>query len=186
MTDTSEYSADVTIRNRLGLHVRPVQRFAELARAFKADVEVQVRNRSVPGKSVMNLMSLGGRANDPMKITARGDDARQCVDVLRLLAENSFFVEDNVDVSDQPMRHVERLARIAACFDSEIMVTEDGKNADAKQSDALAAMGLTPDSRPQFEIHGDDQEQARAVVENLVRNYFYVEEAMIEAGREKT
>jgi phosphotransferase system HPr (HPr) family protein len=186
MAGGTDHSAEVTIRNRMGFHVRPVQRFAELARAFKAEVEVGLGSRTVPGKSVINLVSLGGRCGDRLKISARGDDARLCVDVLRFLAESRFFVEDDVDVDKSPSRHLERLARIASCFESEIAVVYDAGNADAKQFEALSSLGLSPTSEPTFEVKGGDAEQARAVLETLVDSCFYVEEVMGQRGRRGT
>jgi len=178
MEGTAEHSAEVTIKNPLGFHVRPVQRFASLALLFICEVEVHLRSRTVPGKSVINLVSLGGRCGDTMVITAKGEDARQCVEVLRYLADNSFFVEDSIDTAAQPRRHIERLARLAACFDSDIKVVLRGKVADAKAVTALSALGLTPTSVPRFEVQGTDQEQALAVLENLVASCFYVEDQM--------
>ncbi len=173
-----EHSIEVTIKNPLGFHVRPVQRFATLALLFKCDVEVHMRSRTVPGKSVINLVSLGGRCGDMMVVTARGEDARQCVSLLQFLADSSFFVEDSIDTGAQPNRHVERLARIASCFDSDIKVVLSGKVADAKSADAVSALGLKPTSVPKFQVQGPDEEQARAVLANLVEACFYVEDKM--------
>jgi phosphocarrier protein HPr len=186
MDATDEQSAELTIANRMGFHVRPVQRFAELARVFKADVEVALRGRRVPGKSVMNLMSLGGRCGDRMEIRARGEDARQCVGVLKFLAENRFFVEDEPDAVNPPDRHICRLARIASCFDSDIHLSVDGSSVDAKRKDALLGLAMVPSSKPRFQIVGADAEQARAVVDNLVNHFFYVEEEMArQSGKAK-
>jgi phosphotransferase system HPr (HPr) family protein len=182
MTSAEEHSAEMVIKNLMGFHVRPVQRFAELARMFTADVQVALRDRDVPGKSVMNLMSLGGRRGDRIKVTARGQDARQCVNVLKFLTENSFFVEDNLDGGGDPDRHLQRLASMAACFDSDIKAIIDEQSADAKALDALRMLKLTPTSEPRLLIQGCDAEQARAVLEHLVEHCFFVEQQM---GRKK-
>ena len=42
MGSAETHTATVKIRNKLGLHVRPIQRFVELAQVFRADVEVQI------------------------------------------------------------------------------------------------------------------------------------------------
>ena len=183
MARTREYSAEVIIKNRLGFHVRPVQRFAELAGLFEAEVAVHMKNRTVPGESVMNLMTLGGRQGDAMRIIARGHDARQCVAVLKFLAESNFFVEDDIEAGKRPLRHVSRLAHVASCFASDVKATVDGKSADAKKYRALLSLGLTPASEPEFEIHGEDAEQARAVLEHLVSHCYYVEDEMVQRSR---
>jgi phosphotransferase system HPr (HPr) family protein len=182
MRAEQEHSAEVPIANPMGFHVRPVQRFAQLARMFKAEVTVSIRGRTVPGTSVMNLVSLGGRSGD----NARGVDARQCVAVLTYLAESGFFVEDYMQDRLTPDRHIQRLSRMAGCFDSSICATLDGQCVDAKQADGLAALHLDPLSTPTFEIQGPDAEQAQAVLDNLVASSFYIEDKMAERGRKAT
>ncbi len=144
MGGTDEQTAELTIANRMGFHVRPVTRFAELARLFKADVQVSLRGRHAPGKSPMFLMSLGGNCGDKLQIRASGEDARQCMAVLLFLAENHFFVEDEPSAVNEPDRHLCRLARIASCFDSDIRVTLNGSTVDAKKKDALLGLELKP------------------------------------------
>lgn len=186
MSTEQEHSADVAIANPMGFHVRPVQRFAQMARMFRADVTVSVRGRTVPGTSVMNLVSLGGRMGDTLTIKASGPDARQCIAALTYLADSGFFVEDYMQDRLTPDRHVQRLSSLAACFDSDIRVTLDGHTADAKQTDALAPLHLSPVSTPTFEIDGPDAEQARAVLDNLVASCFYIEDQMAARGRKAT
>ncbi len=178
MGGTDEQTAELTIANRMGFHVRPVTRFAELARLFKADVQVSLRGRHAPGKSPMFLMSLGGNCGDKLQIRASGEDARQCIAVLLFLAENHFFVEDEPNAVNEPDRHLCRLARIASCFDSDIRVTLNGSTVDAKKKDALLGLELKPSARVGFQIDGPDAVQARAVLDNLVSHAFYVEEEL--------
>jgi len=175
---SDEHSAELAIKNPMGFHVRPVQRFAELARLFQSDVEVKLRGRNVSGKSIMSLMTLGARRGDTLLVTARGVDARQCIGVLTFLAGNRFFVEDSLDGGGEPGRHMERLAHMASCFNSKITVSLDERQADAKQPDALRALGLEPTSVPELRIEGDDAEQARAVLGQLCQHCYFVEDAM--------
>ncbi len=185
MAESPEQTAEVTIQNEMGFHVRPVQRFASLARLFDSEVEVSIGERTVPGKSVINLVSLGGRYGDTLRIVVRGPDAAQCAGVLQYLAENRFFVEDRVEVKSRPNRHLERLARLASLFRSEIKVTVDGRTVDAKDVDALLELGLSPTDSPQFCVSGEDAEQARALLDNLAASCFYVEDQMARRPRTK-
>jgi phosphotransferase system HPr (HPr) family protein len=184
MHGEQKHSAEVAIDNPLGFHVRPVQRFADLAQVFESDVEVELRGATVPGKSVMNLMSLGGQQGDVLKITARGRDARQCVEVLRFLAANNFFVEDDLEPGSCCERHLQRLAHIASCFESRITAQADGDSVDAKDVEALRRLELKPSAEPGFEIEGKDADLARAVINNLVGHCFYVEEQMVQKAQE--
>lgn len=183
MAQSNAHSVEVTIENLMGFHVRPVQRFAALAQLFDCDVQVSLRGRVVPGKSVMHLVSLGGRCGDKIGIAARGADAEQCVGVLGFLAESRFFVEDHMDTAAQPDRHLNRLARMASCFSSDIEVVFDGKCADAKDLKSLDSLGLEPTSEPEFRIEGADARQAQAVLGNLVGSCFYVEDKMAQKAR---
>jgi len=178
MSNSLSYSAELVIKNRLGFHIRPIQRFAELARAFQADIEVQIEDRRAPGKSVMNLMGLRGQRGHPMTITARGQDAQQCLCVLTFLVDESFFVEDDIDSEKQPYRHLKRLVKLASCFGSDVRVELDGQMVDAKDYPALKKLGIEPTSKVKFHIDGPDAEQARKVLKNLARYCFYVEEAL--------
>ena len=175
MTEKEQYSSEVTIENKLGFHVRPIQRFAELARAFNCDVEVEIEDRSASGKSVLELMSLTGKEGSRMKITCRGGDARQCHCILVFLASNRFFVENQLNTDQHPHRHLRRLAKMSSCFDSRIEVVANPDNVDATDFSALKELGITPETELELDIEGKDAEQARAVMENLLKYRFYVE-----------
>ncbi len=173
------HTATVEIKNKLGLHVRPIQRFVELAQVFHADVEVRIGERKGPGKSVINLMGLAGHRGDEMKISAAGEDAEQCICALRYLVENAFFVEDDLDCEKHPLRHLRRLATMASCFRSDVRVELDGKSADAKEFSELCRLGITPRSELSFQVSGEDSDQVRKLLEKLVQYRFYVEEELI-------
>lgn len=176
MASQQTYSTEFIIRNKLGFHVRPIQRFAELARAFVSEIEVRVEDRKAQGKSVLHLMGLKASSGALMKVTAQGGDARQTICVLQFLAENCFFVEENLEGELHPLRHMERLVKMASCFKSEIQVEMDGRTADAKRFPELKRLGLGPASKPVFHVRGKDADQARSVMENLVKYRFYVED----------
>ena len=175
MEAQGQYVREVTIGNRLGFHVRPIQRFAQLARAFRGDVQVSVGDRTASGKSVMGLMGLGGQCGSVMRIQTSGVDARQAAELLGYLVANQFFVEE-AEADAPPERHLDRLAGFASCFDGDIAVERDGKKANARDRAALAELGLTPDG-DDVVIHaaGADGEQARAVLDAVLKCRFYVE-----------
>jgi phosphocarrier protein HPr len=178
MDEQAKQTVEVVIKNPLGFHVRPIQRFVELSRAFRAEVTVEIEGRRASGKSIMGLMSLGGRHGSRMRITTEGSDARQASQLLEYLVESDFFVEDNLDTRQHPDRHIERLAKIASCFDSEIWVENGGRRVLASDADALRELGLTPTSEVVFQAEGEDGDQALQVMSKLAKNRFYVEEEM--------
>jgi len=178
MCSTGPYTAELVIKNRLGFHIRPIQRFAELAQPFRSEVEVQIEDRKASGKSIMSLMGLRGRHGVVMKITTDGEDARQALGVLSFLVDNNFFVEDDVDFALRPDRHIIRLATISSCFKSNVFVELDGRKVDARDANELARIDLKPTSAVKFSVSGEDAEQAQKVLDRLLERRFYVEEAM--------
>jgi len=178
MGESKQQQAEFVIENPLGFHVRPIQRFAEMARAFRGEIEVEIEGRKASGKSVMGLMSLGGRHGSKMKITTCGEDARQALAVLGYLVEHNFFVEDDLESGQYPDRHIERLVKLASCFESSIWVTLGGQTVPGHDGDGLRGLGLEPTSQVKFKADGPDGEQAHAVLGKLLKYQFYVEEAM--------
>ena len=178
MNYQNKYSCTLRIENPLGFHVRPVQRFAELAQAFNADIAVEIDGRKASGKSVMGLMSLGGRCGSIMKIKTNGEDARQALDVIRYLVGEDFFVEDNIGPGERPRRHIERLKRFVSCFDSDIKVFLDGKEINTATPQVFERLEFCPTADINFEVNGNDAEQALRVLQKLVNYRFYIEDAM--------
>ncbi len=176
MCSELSHSRDLMITNPLGFHVRPIQRFAELAQAFRGEVHVGVEDREASGKSIMSLMSLRAVHGSVMRISACGEDARQALDVLSFLVQNDFFVEDGASGVLPADRHVGRLVGIASCFRSDVRVEVAGRLADARSFADVDGVGLTPKSRVSFHIDGEDAEQARRVLEKLLQRRFYVDE----------
>ncbi|MCH2152656.1 MAG: HPr family phosphocarrier protein [Phycisphaerales bacterium] len=91
-------SSIVTIANRLGLHARPAMMLAETAMRFSSDIAVRRtdQDKSVDGKSIMQLMMLAAICGTELEISAEGDDAEEALAELNSLVESKFS-EDVVD-----------------------------------------------------------------------------------------
>lgn len=179
MIPSQEYTCELSIENPLGFHVRPVQRFVELAQAFKADITVEIEGREASGKSVMALMSLGGRHGATMRIKTRGEDARQALDVVCFLVQENFFVEDDIEPEEAPRRHIDRLKRFVSFFESSVKIIINGdEEVDVKSSSVFDALDFSPDADIDFVVEGRDEEQALEVLNKLVDYKFFVEDAM--------
>ncbi|MDR1611383.1 MAG: HPr family phosphocarrier protein [Planctomycetota bacterium] len=83
-------SAECSIHNKYGFHVRPSTQFMQKAREFKADITVEVNNLRADGKSIMQLMALGAMQGAVVRISARGEDAGEAVAVLSALVQDRF------------------------------------------------------------------------------------------------
>jgi phosphoenolpyruvate-protein phosphotransferase/dihydroxyacetone kinase phosphotransfer subunit len=85
-------TAELQIRNAIGLHARPAARFVETVRGFDADVRVAKNGagEAVGARSLTNLVALGARLGDTLVVTASGPQAQTAIDALRELAAGGF------------------------------------------------------------------------------------------------
>ena len=86
-------SAEVQIRNSLGLHARPAAKFVQEANGFSSRIKVKKKGQVVNGKSVMGLMTLAAAKGSKLVIEADGDDAADAVDALKRMVEDKFGEE---------------------------------------------------------------------------------------------
>ena len=86
-------SAQLAVRNPLGLHARPAARFVAAARAFDADVRVAKAGSSTPpvsARSLTNIVALGVRQGDTLLLSVWGAQAQAAVEALEALAQTGF------------------------------------------------------------------------------------------------
>jgi len=96
-------SAQLPIRNQLGLHARPAARFVAAAGAFDADVRVSKAGSSTPpvsARSLTKLVALGVRQGDTLLLSVWGAQAQAAVEALGALAETGFG--DGIDQRPAP------------------------------------------------------------------------------------
>ncbi|GAB3281798.1 HPr family phosphocarrier protein [Microbacterium lacusdiani] len=86
-------SAEVTIRNPLGLHSRPAGTFARAAAGFASDIRVTdltAGRGPANAASLVALLALGATGDHVVRIEATGPDAREAVQTLEDLIEQGF------------------------------------------------------------------------------------------------
>ena len=81
-------SQHVTVKNRFGLHMRPVAEISKLAYGFDAIVAFQKDNKIAHGHSVVEMLMLGAFYGDVLKVTAVGNDAEEAVNIISSFVEN--------------------------------------------------------------------------------------------------
>ena len=77
----------VTIRDPQGLHMRPAAAFAKAARQFQSTVTLRHNDRSVNGKSQLDLMLLAAEPGVELVLVVAGDDAAAALPALAELIE---------------------------------------------------------------------------------------------------
>ena len=81
------------IKNKLGLHLRPVRMMVDEANRFTSDVNIVMGDREVDGKSFLDVMSLAAVMDSTLVLKATGPDARAAMDALESLIRRKFDEE---------------------------------------------------------------------------------------------
>ena len=83
-------SENILIKHSAGLHARPATLFVQTAQNYQAAVEVTFNGKTVNGKSLLSLLSLGVVQGSEITINANGDDETEVIQALSILAANNF------------------------------------------------------------------------------------------------
>jgi len=86
----SEQRREVVIRNKEGLHFRPIMQFVDKATTFSAEIQVHCQERQADGRSPMELLMLVATQGTAVTLVAKGDDAGPALDALAELIESGF------------------------------------------------------------------------------------------------
>ena len=82
------YEKEVLIKNKIGLHAKPVANFVKKANEYKSLIYVIKENTIANGKSLLGLLALGVGSNTILKVSAEGVDEEQAVEALVELLQN--------------------------------------------------------------------------------------------------
>jgi phosphocarrier protein HPr len=98
--DTTVCRRQVEVTNSLGLHMRPANKFVELARRFQAEIRVHYNGNAFNGTSILDLTSLAAERGAHIEVEARGPDAAQAVEALVELVRAQFYEDENGESTD--------------------------------------------------------------------------------------
>jgi|SRR5215813_7524654 len=82
--------AEVTIKNRKGLHARASAKFVKCAELFDATVRVTREGQTVGGTSIMGLMMLAASQGAVIFLEAEGPEGPEAIEALVALVESGF------------------------------------------------------------------------------------------------
>ena len=88
--DVLQFTKEIVIQNRNGLHARPAAMFVKISSRFRAEVWVEKDGERVNGKSIMGLMMLAAGKGSNVKFLATGADAEQMLAELEELFTRKF------------------------------------------------------------------------------------------------
>lgn len=83
----------VTVKSASGLHARPAGLLCGLAQKFGADIYIEKDGKSINGKSIMGILSLGTSKGDELTISADGHDEGEAVNAIVELFESKLAHE---------------------------------------------------------------------------------------------
>jgi phosphocarrier protein len=90
---TKTKSAEVVIKNRLGLHARAAAQLVRAAGSYSADIRLVKNGETADARSVLGLISLGCVCDTRIIIEAEGDDAQTALQALIHIIEDRFGEE---------------------------------------------------------------------------------------------
>jgi phosphotransferase system HPr (HPr) family protein len=101
--ETTVARRQVQVMNSLGLHMRPANKFVELALKFQAEIRVYYNGNEYNGKSILDLTSLAAERGTLLDLEARGPDADAAVESLAGLVSARFYEDDDGEpIDDEP------------------------------------------------------------------------------------
>jgi phosphocarrier protein HPr len=98
--DTRPARCRIEILNGLGLHLRPAQKFVQIASQYRSEIRVQrageeASGEEIDGKSILSLAMLAAEQGTILEIVARGPDADAAIAALLALATARFYEDDD-------------------------------------------------------------------------------------------
>ncbi|MGO4706353.1 HPr family phosphocarrier protein [Microvirga sp. 2MCAF38] len=81
---------ELPIINRRGLHARASAKFVQMVERYGSDVTVTRCGETVGGRSIMGLLTLAAAQGTTITVTAKGQDASDCLQALDDLLANRF------------------------------------------------------------------------------------------------
>ena len=93
MSEPPPLQSLLTLTNKLGLHARAAAVFVKALNSLDAQVTVSWDGRTVNGRSMLELMTLGAPQGSALEVQVRGADAEAALAALTTVVENRFYEE---------------------------------------------------------------------------------------------
>ncbi|MCC5910233.1 MAG: HPr family phosphocarrier protein [Clostridiaceae bacterium] len=81
---------NIAIKNASGIHARPASMLVKEAAKFSADIIIVKNDSEYNAKSIMNVMSMGAKHGDEIKIKVSGSDEKEALEAITTLVEGGF------------------------------------------------------------------------------------------------
>ena len=77
--------ATIRVNGKDGLHARPAAEFVQLCKKLKSDVKLEKNGTTIPGKSIIGIMSLGISRGEEVTVVAEGEDEAEAINAIKEL-----------------------------------------------------------------------------------------------------
>ena len=85
-----EHERIVTLASKSGLHARPAAVFVQRAKEFRSQIMLSKNDKTVNGKSILSVLTLGAEKGDQVLLKVNGEDAEVAVENLASLLEEDL------------------------------------------------------------------------------------------------
>lgn len=83
-------TAEVEIKNFLGIHLRPAALLCEEAQKYSCKITFQVRNVTANAKSVLSVLAAGVKQHEVIILSCDGEDEQEALLALQTLISNGL------------------------------------------------------------------------------------------------
>jgi len=83
-------SVRVIVRGEHGLHARPAGKLAQKAQSFRSEIYLLAGENRADAKSILDVLTLAAGPGEVVEIQARGEDAGEALDTLKMLFEGQL------------------------------------------------------------------------------------------------
>jgi len=78
---------EIVVKNKAGLHARPLSSFVNIASKFRSEVTVIKDGNEINGKSILSLLTLAAGFNTRLTLCVEGEDEIEAIEALGKLLE---------------------------------------------------------------------------------------------------
>jgi phosphotransferase system HPr (HPr) family protein len=91
----------LTVAHPQGLHARPASLLVEKAQGFSSSITVKLGEVEADGKSILSVLTLGAEQGSSVTIRASGVDADKAIEALRMIIEQGFSGNEQIEIDEE-------------------------------------------------------------------------------------
>jgi phosphotransferase system HPr (HPr) family protein len=80
----------ITVASKSGLHARPAAIFVQKAKSFQSQIALSKDTKTINGKSILSVISLGATQGEQVTLQANGEDSETALEQLAALLEKDL------------------------------------------------------------------------------------------------